>query len=259
MPPGTLKMSIGIVILARNASTRLPKKHLEPALQDSTTFATILCQRLLTTKIPFILATGENSFDDSLADHCNNFCNVYRGFDFNIPRRILNAAIEQDWEAVIPVDGDDILISLNAIKTIHEFLKLKYSHIMTKNLPFGMNSWGFSIDFLKKSLDPIKSEKIIETGWGRIFTSPALEIPMPIFLNIENLRFSLDYPEDKLFFQEIFKFLIDPIKASEKEIIEIVLSHNLQKINEKTIKPYWENYNREVYLETNNKKAIKLS
>jgi spore coat polysaccharide biosynthesis protein SpsF (cytidylyltransferase family) len=95
---------------------------------------------------------------------------------------------------------------------------------------------GYQIDFLKDRImqsNKLGSE-IFETGWGRIFENQLETIELD-FLNkeyIDKLRFTLDYKEDQLFFQEIIeKYPGNVITAKDDEIINFVIKNQIYKTN----------------------------
>jgi hypothetical protein len=85
----------------------------------------------------------------------------------------------------------------------------------------------------------------IETGWGRIFTSPPKVIKISIPGNHSDLRFSLDYEEDMVFFQELFKVMQRPFTADVETIVRYVGDYQLQKINSNVVAEYWKNFESE--------------
>jgi spore coat polysaccharide biosynthesis protein SpsF len=141
-------MKIGLAIIARMGSSRLPGKHLRSVLTDGTSFFRALVGRLKSLDLPIVLATGTDPKDDQLIVECGSDIATYRGYDHNVPMRILSACKSQKWDAIIPIDGDDILISLDAIEAVCAELLSGESYVATSGLPFGMNASGFSLNVL---------------------------------------------------------------------------------------------------------------
>lgn len=246
-------MSTGLLINARLGSIRLKKKHLclinkQPILMylikriHNTFFKEIQSKGIL-----LILATADEEENRLFEQYFQEDVNIFYGSLYNIPLRHLQVAEKYSVENIISVDGDDILCSMEGIRYVYNALNSGCGYVKTENLPFGMNSFGYKKRILYESLSGYKSYKL-ETGWGRIFPEKLLHsITFKKNLNTENLRFTLDYPEDLRFFEEIIKRVGSRIYTiSDNEIINLVIKDKLFMINANVEKMYWDNFYKNI-------------
>ena len=166
---------IGIIISARCGSKRLENKH----------FKKINGRYIF----DYLLERIENEFKKEIKfGHCEiciatglkeknilfekfkkkNIVNIFYGSEMNIPLRHYQASTKFNYNGLISIDGDDILVSTEAIRALYLALKNGFQYCKTNGLPLGMNAISYSQKFLKKALYRNKT-KILETGWDRIF------------------------------------------------------------------------------------------
>ncbi len=209
----------GILIIARLGSSRLPHKHLIKAngksfiehLVNRIGFA--LAKELSEQKCKMVIATSNEDinrkFEEIKFDHP---VSIYYGSINNIPLRQAECAVDLGFDKIVSVDGDDILISANGLEVIFQELNKGESLVKTTGLPLGMNVIGYSSLYLQSALANVVDESVLETGWGRIFDPVKMKvINLGEYQNDERLRFTLDYPEDAVFFKEIIeKNSLDP-------------------------------------------------
>ncbi|MCX6181192.1 MAG: hypothetical protein NT150_04610 [Bacteroidetes bacterium] len=245
----------GIFITARLGSTRLSNKHLIAA--DGITFIEWLLKRFIaefeneisTDEVRLFITTShkiENRKFEDLASPLK--VEVFYGDDENIPLRHLQCAEQHKIDSIISIDGDDILCSTAAAREIYEMFKRDDSlkMIKTKGLPFGMNVMGYTTIFLRKSLLENTNLKL-ETGWGRIFNESAVTtICLNNFEDNYDLRLTLDYQDDAIFFSKVINHLGEKTcTVTDKELIFIIIENKFQLINNHLNKEYWENFNKQ--------------
>ena len=210
----------GILINARLASTRLKKKHLL-RINDKP-IITYLIQRIR-RKVdnPIVVVTG--NYDDNKAFehiHCTFF-----GDDDNIPQRQYDAMEYFGYDSCVSVDGDDIFCSPAQIKIIIDVLRYSES-VRSTGLPFGMNAFGYTLEFLSERLMQGKQDFNWIDGW--IF-----DLIFHQFIAENDIRMTLDYKEDFDFFEAVIKRLGDTIyDISDRELIDHIEKFQLYKINE---------------------------
>lgn len=252
-------MKTGIFITARLGSTRLKQKHLLPAVGRPLLeyllkrITNSFSEEISRASISIVIATADQPENRKFEEFSNKAVQVFYGSSGNIPLRHLEAADTLGFEKIIAVDGDDILCSIDGMKQIYRALSDGCDYVKTSNLPFGMNSFGYSREFLAESLEGNKLD-LLETGWGRIFPSEKLiDIPMEFAVQREDLRFTLDYPEDYTFFKTVIeKFGNNIFQASDQDIVEKVISDQLYCLNEKISREYWANFRAKVAEEADN-------
>jgi len=243
---------VGLLIIARLGSTRLERKHLIEV--NGKTFVEWLVERyrkefskeILQNQVKIFIATSvkiENRqfgllFKDKIVS-------IFYGNDENIPLRQLECALANDLESIISIDGDDILCSTKGARTVFDNLNNGYRMVQTQGLPLGMNVSGYKTAFLQEALSLNNSLKL-ETGWGRIFDKDAIEtIKINGFENSENLRMTLDYQEDALFFHTVISEIGDEIVSiDDKKLVTTILENGWNKLNDNLNEEYWNNFNK---------------
>jgi|688.fasta_scaffold121581_3 spore coat polysaccharide biosynthesis protein SpsF (cytidylyltransferase family) len=244
---------IGIFITARLGSTRLYQKHLieiegKPMIKWLVDRYMIGFQNeIQDQKIKIFITTSknkENHLFETIFENSN--IEVFYGADSNIPLRHLQCAKANSIDYILSVDGDDILCSIDASKLVIKKLLETGNLVKTIGLPLGMNVMGYSTFFLEKSLNNNSIEKL-ETGWGKIFEEKdIITIEIENNLNCENIRMTLDYNEDVLFFKNVFTGIGSEINTiSDSELVKNIINNNWCKANENLNDTYWENFNEQ--------------
>jgi spore coat polysaccharide biosynthesis protein SpsF (cytidylyltransferase family) len=242
-------MSGAFFITARLGSKRLAAKHLQnvngaPALDVLISRVENAAAFHKNNKVICAIVSGNKKENNGLESVRKNFP-VFYGDDENIPRRHLEAALHFGVDFIVSVDGDDLLCSSDAMSNVYSALLNGAHYVKTEGLPFGMNSWGYSTDFLKKSLENI-DVSLLETGWGRIFDEKRLKVLKVGDNSDGRIRASLDYPEDLAFFQRIFEIEPNAVNISDNELIELIVKNKIFCINQSRIEEYWSNFKRHV-------------
>lgn len=246
-------MKTGILITARLGSTRLKKKHMLAA--DGRPLLMYLIKRIKkefsreieSGDVMQIIATSDEQENREFEVFTGEGLAVFYGSLSNIPLRHLQAAEKYLLDNIISIDGDDILCSVKGMRLVYESLNQGHHYVKTSNLPFGMNTFGYSVEFLKTSVKNHHND-VLETGWGRIFDSGKLiniNIPFPFQNHL--LRFTLDYNEDYFFFKTLIEAKGENIYSiSDEEIVSYVLNNHLYKVNENISREYWNNFYNKV-------------
>jgi spore coat polysaccharide biosynthesis protein SpsF (cytidylyltransferase family) len=244
---------IGIFITARLGSTRLYQKHLieiagKPMIKWLVDRYSIGFQNeIKDQKIKIFLTTSknqENNLFDTIFENSN--IEIFYGADSNIPLRHLECAKANSIDYILSVDGDDILCSIDASKIVLKKLVETGNLVKTIGLPLGMNVMGYSTLFLEKSLENNPIEKL-ETGWGKIFDErDIITIEIENNFNYENIRMTLDYNEDVLFFNNVITGIGNEINSiSDKDLVKNIINNNWSKANDNLNDTYWENFNEQ--------------
>lgn len=243
---------IAIFITARLGSKRLPNKHIID--MDGIIPIEILIRRLKKIGFPIVITTGDEEINRKFIDIAQKEdVELYFGSVNNIPLRHLEAATKFNVDFIFSIDGDDILTAPEGVKAISEEIKTHSSfpdcYFYSTGFPFGMNSGGYSREFLEKSLKTFAGNSL-ETGWGRIFSKESF-YPVPcLSKNADDWRLSLDYIEDLEVFKDIWShFGLSLIEASSEDILTYFEENEVWKLNSNVIAKYWENFNTEKKLE----------
>jgi len=244
---------IGIFITARLSSTRLYQKHLieiegKPMIKWLVDRYSIGFQKeIKDKKLKIFITTSknqENHLFDAIFEKSN--IEIFYGADSNIPLRHLDCAKANSIDYILSVDGDDILCSVEYSKIVLKKLLETGNLVKTIGLPLGMNVMGYSTLFLEKSLKQNPIVKL-ETGWGKIFDEKdIITIEIENNLNCENIRMTLDYNEDVLFFNKVITGIGNEINTiSDRDLVENIIKNNWSTANQILMDTYWENFNQQ--------------
>jgi len=242
---------VGIFITARLGSTRLNQKHLieiegKPMIKwlvDRFDFG--FKNEIIEQKIKIFITTSdneENRLFETVFENSN--VKMFYGSNSNIPLRHLQCARAHNIDYILSVDGDDILCSIEASKIVLEKLINKGNLVKTTGLPLGMNVMGYTTTFLESSLSA-NTQETLETGWGKIFDQKYTEeLEIENYFNCDNIRMTLDYNEDAIFFSNVIKGISEDIfSITDKELISKIIKYKWHQINESLNNKYWENFN----------------
>lgn len=246
-------MKTGVLITARLGSTRLKKKHLL-TVADSPILIYLIkrienefSREIASGDIGIIIATSDERENREFEVFAEKGLAIYYGSISNIPLRHLQASKANLLDYIISVDGDDILCSVKGMRRIYRSLIQGCHYVKTSNLPFGLNSMGYSVKFLESSLQNHHND-VLETGWGRIFKSGEIkDIAIDFPVQNDLLRFTLDYDGDYIFFKTLIEAVGERIfSMGDEEIANYALNHNLYRINENISREYWNNFYNKV-------------
>lgn len=240
---------IGIFVTARCGSSRLPNKHfldlnglpvLEVLLRR---LQFLLSEKFQNEKIKILIVTGRESSNMQFQNFVGRgLCEVYFGSDHNIPLRHYTAAVANEYDKIVSIDGDDILISLEGLELVINELNNGCDYCATLGLPFGMNVSGYSLSHLEKSVNFDENE-IIETGWAKNFGDP--ELLGDFGYSDLSVRATLDYPDDLEFFRNTILSLDDYVSSSTEDILSVVLDKKINMVNWHLNDKYWQNFRSE--------------
>jgi spore coat polysaccharide biosynthesis protein SpsF (cytidylyltransferase family) len=249
-------MTTGILITARLGSSRLPEKHLReiggwPALHyllERT--VRHFSDEIVRGRIRVVLATSTDGGNRRLRE-VQPSVDVFFGDDRHIPRRHLQAALTHAFDAIVSVDGDDILCSPWAMRQVWNELRSGALRAQTDGLPLGMNAWGYTTEVLQHVIDP-NDYGACDTGWGRLFedippTTRSRTLHRPsASSDPTDFRLTLDYPEDLAFFRALIDRLGPGVyEADDQAIVDTIARHGLADINAGVRDVYWTTFEEE--------------
>lgn len=223
-------MKIGVLLSVREKATRLPGKVMKTILDKNVTEHLISRLKMTENIEDIIISTSTNAQDDVFEKIASDTqVNIFRGSENDKLWRYLQTANEFDLDAVIIVDGDDLLCFPEYITDTAEALRkdLDSDVIFTRGLPLGAAASGIR----KKSLEKViflKDEDDTEV-WGGYFTSG--ENFNVGYLQAEGIfhhpeiRMTLDYNEDLIFFETVFEELYKKNnKFSSRDVMELLVN-----------------------------------
>lgn len=239
-------MKVGLAVIARATSSRLPRKHFQN-IGDRRAIDVLLTRimrefsfEMERGNVALSIVTGnrsENSEFSSIASGTP----VFYGHDENIPLRLLQYCESEALEAVVCIDGDDILCSPNAVRVAYNLLREGIPRIVTKGLPLGMNASGVSRSGLESVRREIGHGKL-ETGWGRVFENLDSATVMYPSLTTESIRMMLDYPVDLEFFGAVVKGVPNLERINTFDLVRQIVEKRLHHINSYVDAEYWDNF-----------------
>jgi len=221
-------MRIGVLLSVREKASRLPGKVIKQIFDKNVTEH--LVSRLKMSKFAdeIIIATSKDKRDDVFERIASDYdIKIYRGSEDDKLKRYYDTAKYFNLDAVVIVDGDDLLCFPEFVdETIDELKKELFSDVVfTKNLPLGAASSGLKTKALEKVLK-LKDEENTEV-WGGYFTSTnhfnVKYIKANGIFNNPNIRMTLDYDEDFQFFKTIFeKLYLKNTSFSSLDVMELL-------------------------------------
>jgi spore coat polysaccharide biosynthesis protein SpsF len=229
-------MNIGIVILSRYSSSRLPGKALMK-IQDKTVLEYIIERLLKVVEFDqIVLATSSESSDDPIAEFAQrNKVHCYRGSLENVAERFYNAAKEKNWDFAIRINGDNIFVDIPLLEKMiaiagaepYDFI----SNVKDRTFPKGMSIEIASMKYYEQHLLTINASPyfrehvmvyLYEEPNGKKFFVRNDELP-----EAAGIQFALDTTEDyKRTYEIISKFDKPHWEYNLKEIFKIYKSEN---------------------------------
>lgn len=220
-------MNIACILSVRNKAKRYPGKVLADIAGQPLTNR--LLQRLKLAKKPseIILSTSTNPNDDSLIDIAKaENVGYFQGSEDDKLDRYYHTALKYKLDAMIIVDGDDLLTFAEYIDEIHDALSSgQYDCVQIEGLPLGAYSIGVTTAALQKILK-IKDSENTEV-WGGYFRTPyfntkIIEVTDPLYHHPE-IRFTIDYEEDYQLLQAIYAHFGNRNDFTSQELMELLV------------------------------------
>lgn len=248
----------GIVIVARLGSSRLPGKQLKLINQIPVIEWLIARIQYYFSDLMIIIATSDRSENQAFdyLEQKYSRVKVFHGHDGNIPLRLLNCARHYQLDQLIYLGGDNPLSSMDGCKQVLTALQsvdpnLDSLYVTTSGLPIGMNVFGSTRKCLEDGLtEEYMTKDDLEFAWNDVLLAPETTMKQTIKmgdyeLTDTRIRVTLDYQSDLEFFTKLFEILDRQIiAASDQTIIQTILDHQLNLINNDLTGEYWQNYNQ---------------
>lgn len=158
-------MKIGIIVLCRFSSSRLPGKILRPVLGKPV--LTYILERLALVKnVTTVVATSVEESDQPIADFCqkeNIPC--YRDSLNNVARRFLQCAEHHRFDYAIRINGDNIFTDPSLISEMMNFANNDYdmiSNVKGRTFPVGMSVEIVKTTFYKRMIRNFTEDQYTE-------------------------------------------------------------------------------------------------
>lgn len=144
-------MKVGIIILCRLGSTRLPGKILMMIRGKSILSHIVDRIKIAAPKNEIIVATSENASDDPIAQHCRrSHYKIFRGNLENVAHRFLYCGIENNFDYLVRINGDNLFVDNKALASMIAIAQTNQYDFIT-NVPGRTFPYGMSIEIVKTS------------------------------------------------------------------------------------------------------------
>ena len=211
-------MRIGILLSVREKATRFPGKVLKPLGPFSITEHLLLRLLEVSNATEVILATSHDARDEALVQIAKDVGTKYfQGSADDKLVRYRDAAHTFSLDFLVIVDGDDPFCSVEHLESMIKFVEQDTpDYIQYQGLPIGATGFGVCTKALERLCEK-KNQHNTEV-WQHLFyndtdfRSVFLREERPLF-NREDIRMTLDYPEDYEFFVRVANDLLEQGKS----------------------------------------------
>lgn len=243
---------LGFIIQARMGSTRLQGKVLKPFYDNKCILEIIIDNLKLTfPKIPIIVATTNTNSDSAIVEAISHLgVKVYRGSEFDVLGRFVDAANTYGLNAIVRICSDNPFIDMQSlielINTYEANDYLDYLSYMTKEgTPSIKTHYGFwaeivTLDALKRvqmeTSDATYCEHVTNYIYGNsdLFKIKFIELD-EIFSSKSHLRMTIDTQDDFLLLQEIYAHMHKSKNGVLKLALQVSKNQNWLEIMKKNI------------------------
>ena len=227
-------MTQAIFITARLKSTRLPGKALIKV--NKKPLIGYMIDRLnLNSDNPIYICTSTNVQDDPLEDLAKELSvECYRGSEEDVLQRYLDCAQHFSIDSMYITYADEPFVDIDLLKKSFEQMQTK-EKIWIRNDDYLDGTFGYGFTF--EGLQLVNNLKTTDENevWGEMVSRMPLTTiknESPYKFSKQNIRLTVDYPEDL----EVFKILIKYLEGrssdvSVPEIVRIYQENDLFRIN----------------------------
>lgn len=203
--------SIGGIIPVRLSASRLPGKAMRDVAGKSALERVASQIRRCARVTKIVVATTIDVADDPLAAFAESLgLDVFRGAVDDVLRRLADAATHSGFDAVVEVDGDDLLCAHEYMYRGLEVLECEDADMVTfAGLPIGATPNVLRTSALVRAV-ALKNYRDTSTGFFRFLTeSGKFKIVKPEVTDPRHkhstVRMTLDYPQDLEFFSAAWR------------------------------------------------------
>lgn len=256
---------VGIVLLARTGSKRLPRKALLPI--KGRPAIGFLIDRLKRSKYPLVVAIPDLEEDDELAKVIEDQgTDLYRGASDNPLKRMSLVAEEYGFKHIVRVTHDDLIVDVQILHLMANFhLKRANDYTYTALIPEGCGCEVIDVDAIKKALGSCQdSSEYIFEGISNYFRNNDYKWNqyIPNYVYQYPYRLTMDTYEDYVLLKILSEQLPDRLnKSVSLDFIHHLKNYpSLRLINKvPLVTIYIPNYNYSKYLKEAIDSAINQS
>ena len=231
-------MKIGIIIQARNGSTRLPKKVTLPFYNNQTILEIILI-KLKKLSLPIVIATTTNPEDDNISLIAKKEkAYVFRGNENNVLKRFIDCSHKFNFSHIIRVCADNPFLDIELISEMIQ-KDIDYSAHFFKNKASIKTHWGIFSEFVSlnalKKINLLTNAKIFQEHVTNYIYENQNEFkisklnPPKICIN-KNIRLTVDTKNDFEIAKKIYQLCIQKNKFKLEHIINCINQDIKQKM-----------------------------
>ena len=202
-------VKVAALVTVRNSSSRLPGKAIEYVTDEKRSIEIVL-ERAKLTGYEVIICTSTHASDDVFEEISTlNKVGIYRGNLLNKITRWYDCMLENKFDYVLLIDGDDLLYDY-AIgnRAINQLINAGLEMIVhPKEIICGFFTYALSMAAAKKLYNASKMQSDTDVIAEFISMSGIKinEIKLNEWERNRPLRLTLDYPEDLEMFRQFFR------------------------------------------------------
>ena len=201
-----IKNKVGVIVLSRYSSSRLPGKALLEIREKPVLLYIIERIREVLDNNNIVIATSIENSDNPIVSFANKHgIKIFRGSLENVSERFYSAAKKQDWEYAIRINGDNIFLDIPLLKLMKKkVIKSNFdflSNVKNRTYPKGMSVEIVKLSYYESLLEKIKTNKsYLEHVMQHIYEESDLTNHYYFYnsriKNVESIQLALDTHDD---------------------------------------------------------------
>lgn len=226
-------MKVGLIVLCRFGSSRLPGKILKDINGES--ILSLIHKRLAESQHAenIVVATSVDSSDDPIAEFCSNRgINCFRGSLSNVSDRFLQCSLANGFDYAVRINGDNVFTDPalidEAVKIVMSNSYDFVSNVKGRTFPSGMSVEVIKTDFYKKecqAFSDYEQEHVTVKFYDEDFHDRVHWIYNEELAEAKGLKLALDTQEDFNLVSLLIGKMDRPIaEYSWKEIVQLALN-----------------------------------
>ena len=227
-------MKIISVINARSTSKRLPHKCFCQITDELKTYQIIILRAKL-AGLPVIFGTSDDASDDKLAKlAAEESVEVFRGSRLNKIKRWHDCLLKYNADAMISFDGDDLAVDFDIARRLAVVMEKGVADVYEapEDIVCGLLTYAFTRKAVQSMFsvvsDPEADTDIVSRYVDAVDLKCA-KIPLHADERGLDVRLTMDYPEDEVFFRKVYEIM--PVDARGSDIAAKAIELGLTKIN----------------------------
>lgn len=229
-------MKVGIIILCRYSSSRLPGKILKTISSKEVLSYIVEKIEKVTNVDGFCIATSTAVTDNRIEEFCKrkNY-KIFRGSLENVAERFLNCGDKNNYDVLIRINGDNIFLDVNLITQMIDVFKSNnldfLSNVKGRTYPKGMSVEIVKKDIYQKYFNNFRNDKYYQEHVMPYFYDNDFNYKTQYWIHsnneYENIDLALDTQDDFNLAQKIIsKFNKPHYEYSCSEIVSIYKKEN---------------------------------